>query len=295
MKKLGMMILLTGAAGKTGRAVLNNLIAAGVDTRVLTHTDEQGQNLLKIGAKEALSGELHDISLIQKAVRGVEKVYHICPNVSPEEFQIGRELILAARDAMVSHFVYHSVLHPHVEAMPHHWQKMRVEELLFTSGMDFSVIQPCAYMQNIIAGWRKIVETGIYTVPYSTSARISVVDLEDIGTVASKVLMDEKYKNGIYECSGPQALSQVEVAKVISEVIQQPVRAEQQDLNSWIANAHRNGMDSYQIDTLSKMFAYYDKFGLVGNPRILENILGKPPRTLNDFFAWYNQNSLENQ
>jgi NAD(P)H dehydrogenase (quinone) len=288
------MILLTGAAGKTGRAVLNKLIAAGVDTRVLTHTDEQGQNLLNIGAKEALFGEIQDVSLVQKAVRGVEKVYHICPNVSPEEFQIGRELISASRDAKVNHFVYHSVLHPQVEAMPHHWQKMRVEELLFTSGMDFSVIQPCAYMQNIIAGWRKIVETGIYSVPYSTSARISVVDLEDIGTAALKVLMEDKYRNGIYECSGPKAHSQIEVANVISEVIQQPVRAEQQVLTSWVADAQKNRMDSYQIDTLSKMFAYYDKFGLVGNPRILENIIGKPPRALKDFFAWYNQNSLEN-
>jgi|WetSurMetagenome_2_1015567.scaffolds.fasta_scaffold63552_5 uncharacterized protein YbjT (DUF2867 family) len=289
------MILLTGAAGKTGRAVLNCLVAAGIDTRVLTHTEEQGQNLLKIGAKEALSGEILDISLIQKAVRGVDKVYHICPNVSPDEFQIGRELISAARDAMVSHFVYHSVLHPQVEAMPHHWQKMRVEELLFTSGMDFSVIQPCAYMQNIIAGWRKNIETGIYSVPYSTSARISLVDLEDIGFAALKVLVEEKYRNGIYECSGPMALSQIEVANVIGEVIQQPVRAEQQDLKSWVADAQKNRMDSYQIDTLSKMFAYYDKFGLVGNPRVLENIIGKPPRALKDFFAWYNQNSLQNQ
>jgi NAD(P)H dehydrogenase (quinone) len=287
------MILITGAAGKTGRAVLKSLIAAGADTRVLTHTPEQGKSLLKIGAKEAICGEINNIDLVQKAVRGVEKVYHICPNVSPDEFQIGRELISAARDAKVSYFVYHSVLHPQVEAMPHHWQKMRVEELLFTSGMDFSVIQPCAYMQNIIAGWRKIVETGIYSIPYSTSARISVVDLEDIGSAASKVLVEDKYRNGIYECSGPMALSQIEVANVIGEVIQQPVRAEQQDLKSWVAGAQKNRMDSYQIDTLSKMFAYYDKFGLVGNPRVLENIIGKPPRTFKDFFAWYNQNSLQ--
>jgi NAD(P)H dehydrogenase (quinone) len=289
------MILLTGAAGKTGKAVLKKLVSVGAEVRVLTHTPEQAKNLKEMGAAEALNGEMQDIPLLQRAVKDVEKVYYICPNVSTDELRIGCKLISAANDAGVSHFVYHSVLHPQVEAMPHHWQKMRVEELLFTSGMDFSVLQPCAYMQNILAGWNSIIKTGVYSVPYSTSARISVVDLEDVGTAAAKVLIDERYKNGVFECSGPQALSQEEVAGIISEVIQQPVHAVKKDHQSWVTNAQRSGMDSYQVETLTKMFAYYDQFGLVGNPLVLESILGNPPRTLKEFFTWYNQNSLENQ
>jgi NAD(P)H dehydrogenase (quinone) len=286
-----MLILLTGAAGKTGRAVLKRLVSAGGETRVFTHTVEQAQELKRMGAKEVLYGDVHDISLLQIAVKGVEKVYHICPNVSPDEFEIGKEVITAAVRSGVGHFVYHSVLHPQVEAMPHHWQKMRVEEFLFTSGMDFSIIQPCAYMQNILTGWKSIVESGNYSVPYSTSARISVVDLEDVGEAASKVLMSESYKNGVFECSGPQALSQEEIAGVISEVIHRPVRAVNQNLQTWVDNAQRSGMDSYQVDTLAKMFHYYDQYGLVGNSRVLESILGRPARTLKEFFTWYNQNS----
>jgi uncharacterized protein YbjT (DUF2867 family) len=289
------MILLTGAAGKTGRSVLKALTSAGAEVRVLAHKPDQADDLLNAGANEALSGDIRDPLVLSEAVAGVEKVYHIFPNVSSDEFAVSQNLITAARSAGVSYFIYHSVLHPQVEAMPHHWQKMRVEELLFSSGMDFSVIQPCAYMQNILTGWKKIVETGIYSVPYATSARISVVDLEDIGCAAAKVLMEDGYKNGVFECSGPQTLSQEEVAGVISNVLQRPVRAENQDLQTWVANARRTGMDSYQVDTLVKMFAYYDIYGLVGNPRVLENILGKPTRTLKQFFTWYNQNSWENK
>jgi NAD(P)H dehydrogenase (quinone) len=289
------MILLTGAAGKTGRSVLKALTSAGAEVRVLAHKPDQGDDLLNAGANEALSGDIRDPLVLSEAVAGVEKVYHIFPNVSSDEFAVSQNLITAARSAGVSRFVYHSVLHPQVEAMPHHWQKMRVEELLFSSGLDFSVIQPCAYMQNIFSGWKKIVENGIYSVPYSTSARISVVDLEDIGEAAAKVLLEDGYKNGVFECSGPQALSQEEVAGVISDVLQRPVRAEKEDLQTWIAKARLSGMDSYQVDTLVKMFAYYDNHGLVGNPRVLENILGKPPRTLKGFFTWYNQNSWENK
>jgi len=286
-----MMILITGAAGKTGRAVVKRLVSAGAETRVLTHTAEQAQDLKRMGAKEVLYGDVHDIFLLQSAVKDVEKVYHICPNVSPDEFEIGNEVITAAVRSGVRHFVYHSVLHPQVEAMPHHWQKMRVEEFLFTSGMDFSIIQPCAYMQNILTGWKSIVESGTYSIPYSTSARISVVDLEDVGEAAAKVLMEEKFENGVFECSGPQALTQDQVAGVISGVIHRPVRAMNQDLQTWVENAQRSGMDSYQVDTLAKMFHYYGQYGLVGNSRVLESILGRPARTLKEFFTWYNQNS----
>ena len=57
----------------------------------------------------------------------------------------------AARRAGIRHLVYHSVLHPQVEAMPHHWQKMRVEEQLFAAGLPYTILQPAAYMQNVLA------------------------------------------------------------------------------------------------------------------------------------------------
>lgn len=285
------MILLTGAAGKTGKVVLKALVSAGAEVRVLAHKPDQADDLLNLGAKEALSGDIRDPLVLNRAVSRVEKVYHIFPNVSPDEYSVSRELIQNARLAGVIHFVYHSVLHPQVEEMPHHWQKMRVEELLFTVGMDFTILQPCAYMQNILAGWGSIKEKGVYSVPYSVSARISVVDLEDIGAAAAKILSEKGHHNAIYECCGPQPLTQTEVAEALSEVLDRPVRAETEKLQSWIRRAQNTGMEKHQLDTLAKMFNYYDKYGLIGNSRNLEYILGKPPRTLKEFFTWYNQNS----
>ena len=205
--------------------------------------------------------------------------------------KIGKKIIAAAREARVDHFVYHSVLHPQVEAMPHHWQKMQVEEALFNSGMDFTILQPCAYMQNILAGWKSITNQGIYSVPYSINAKISIVDLEDVGLAAAKVLTSEEFRNGIYELSGPQALSQIEVAETISKVLGTPVQAVKQELSVWISDARKSGMVNYQVETLVKMFEYYDKYGLVGNSQVLKMILRNPPRNLTEMITWYNQSS----
>ncbi|MGD2207623.1 MAG: NmrA family NAD(P)-binding protein, partial [Anaerolineae bacterium] len=124
------MILVTGAAGKTGRAVIRALAARGAAVRALVHRSGQVSKVEALGA-ETIVGDMRDGVAMDRAARGAHAVYHICPNVSPDEVTIGQTAITAARRAGVEHFVFHSVLHPQVEAMPHHWLKMRVEELLF--------------------------------------------------------------------------------------------------------------------------------------------------------------------
>ena len=147
------MILVTGAAGKTGQAVIRALVARGADVRALVHRPEQVPITAGLGARETIAGDLRDRAALARAAQGARVIYHICPNVSPDEVTIGRAAIAAARAAGVQHFVYHSVLHPQVEAMPHHWLKMRVEELLFQSGLAYTILQPAAYVQNVLAHW----------------------------------------------------------------------------------------------------------------------------------------------
>ena len=143
------MILIIGAAGKTGRAIIQALTKSGETVRALVHRSDQVSFIEALGVDDVLAGDLLDQSVMERAVRGVRAIYHIAPNVSPDEVSIGKTIIAAAQSADVERFVFHSVLHPQIEAMPHHWQKLRVEELLFESGLPFTILQPTAYMQNV--------------------------------------------------------------------------------------------------------------------------------------------------
>jgi uncharacterized protein YbjT (DUF2867 family) len=158
------MILVTGAAGKTGRAVISALIQRGFSVRALVHSRTQQEGFSSAREVEVVAGDLLSTNSIAKAVRGVEQIYHICPNVNPNELAIGKMMITAAKAEKVKLFVFHSVLHPQVEAMPHHWLKMRVEETLFTSHVPFTILQPGPYMQNILPELSAITEQGIYSV-----------------------------------------------------------------------------------------------------------------------------------
>ena len=281
------MILVTGAAGKTGRSVLKALAHFGVETRTLARNAEEAATIEKDLATEIVIGDLRDGLAMFTATQGVEQVYMICPNVVPDELEIVKRILTAAKQNGVRRIVYHSVLHPQVEAMPHHWQKMRVEEALFASGIDFTILQPCAYMQNILAGWNDIVQNGVYWVPYATSARISMVDLENIGEAAAIVLTETGHEYASYELAGPEALSQEEAATILGRELGREVAAVATDRAVWSEQAKAKNMDEYARTTLLKMFEYYENYDLVGNPRVLESLLGRPATRFSEFISWY--------
>ncbi|MCZ2127542.1 MAG: NmrA family NAD(P)-binding protein [Anaerolineales bacterium] len=282
------MILVTGAAGKTGQAVVRALSARGESVRAFVRRAEQVDQLLALGAAEAQVGEMLDPTDLQNAARGVKAIYHIPPNVSPHEVEMGERVIAAARSADAAHFVYHSVLHPQVQAMPHHWLKMRVEEALFASGLTFTILQPCAYMQNVLAQERSIRERGVYPVPYPTQTRLSLVDLEDVAQAAAVVLTEPDWYNAVIELVGAPGMTQDEIARALSEQLARSVTAQAVPLADWQAQARAAGLGEYQIETLSGMFRYYAQCGLSANPRLLQFLLNRPPTS----FAEYIQRTM---
>jgi NAD(P)H dehydrogenase (quinone) len=278
------MILVTGAAGKSGKAVVKALAAKGARVRALIRNPEHARALLALGAGEVSFGSFEDARGLSQAAAGVRAIYHICPNVSRDEIVYARAVAAAARTHGVRRFVFHSVLHPQIEAMPHHWQKMRVEEMLFVAGFDLTVLQPTAYMQNILGVWDGIVRDGVFKFPYPAETRLSLVDLDDVGEAAAIVLTQGSHGGATYELAGTPALSQAEVATLLSRVLGREVRAEEEPLAAWEARAHALGMGDYERATLAAMFRYYAKHGLIGNPNTLRWLLGRAPTNLASFF-----------
>jgi NAD(P)H dehydrogenase (quinone) len=276
------MILVTGAAGKTGRAVSRALVARGAAVRALVHRLAQSLAVEALGA-EVVVGDMRDRAAMDRAMQSVQAVYHICPNVSPDEVAIGRTVVGAARQAGVERFVYHSVLHPQVKAMPHHWFKMRVEELLFASGLAFTILQPAAYMQNVLAHWDRIVQEGLYPVPYPVETRLGLVDLEDVAKAAAIVLTEPGHASATYELAGPEALTQAEIANILGQQLGRAVHAQAVSQTDWERGARAAGLGDYQVETLLQMFRYYEQYGFWGNPRVLGWLVGHPPVTFAEF------------
>jgi len=277
------MILVTGASGKTGKAVVTALARAGAPTRALVRRASQIEVLTNLGAHEVMSANMRLTPELRRSVENIRAVYHICPNVNPDEVDIGRGVITAAKEAGVEHLVLHSVLHPQTEQMPHHWNKLRVEEALFESGLNFTILQPTAYMQNLLTGWKLITEGGVLRNPYPVETRLSLVDLEDVAEAAAMVLTKRGHTGATYELVSTLPLTQTEVAAILGDALGRPVRAEVEPHEAWAARARTAGLGDYQLATLIRMFQYYERYGLIGNPNMLRWLLGREPTALVEF------------
>lgn len=279
------MILLTGAGGKTGKAVIKALAARGAQVRAFVRNAAHEMALKEIGAREVVTGAMDDDAALMRAMDGVAAIYHICPNVSPDEVPFAEAVIVAAEAAEVPRIVYHSVLHPQIEAMPHHFAKMRVEELLFSSELNFTILQPTAYMQNILGEREHMTREGVFRVPYPVETRLSLVDLDDVAEAAASVLTGDGHAYATYELAGTPPLSQTEIADTFATMLGRPIRAEAESIKAWQQRARAAGLSDHAVTVLTKMFLSYANDGLKGNPNILGWLLGRPPTTLAEFAA----------
>lgn len=282
-------ILVTGAAGKTGLAILRRLQAAResgsatLPVRALARNAEQREALASAGVADVREGDLLDPHSLAAAVEGASTIYHICPNVHPQEIEIGTELVGLATAAGIERFVFHSVLHPQTRAMPHHWAKLGVEERLFESGLETTILQPAPYMQNVLAQWSVIVGSGRYEVPYAPATRVAMVDLEDVAEAAARVLTEEGHAGATYELAGEDLLDQTEIAAELARGLGREVVARALPRSEWAAAARAAGMPDQQVETLLAMFRYYERYGMTGNPNVLSALLERPATTFRAF------------
>jgi NAD(P)H dehydrogenase (quinone) len=277
-----MHVLITGASGKTGRSIINSLLKRSIATSALVHRTESIPEMKNLGVDNIIVGDLQDTNQMKMALRGIDCIYLIVSNMNPDEKEICSGIINLCKSLNVKRIVYHSVLHPQVSAMPHHWQKMQVEEMLFTSSLDFTILQPTAYMQNIL-GYRNSINSGIYPIPYPISSKISLVDLQDVAEAAAKVITESDHTNATYELVGTSPFTQIEVSDKLSHYLNTKVIAKELSLPDWESSPSVQNMNEYTRNTLKSMFQYYADYGLAGNNHVLSWLLGRQPNTLEQF------------
>lgn len=280
-----MTLLLTGAAGGTGRAVLAALKRRGARVRAMATREASAQALREAGADETALARFDDPAALATALRGIDTVFHIPPRMKPEEVDNGLAVIAAARAAGVRRIALHSVINSQVQAIRFHVHKRLVEEAAITSGLPWIIFQPTNYMQNVAWQWARLVERGELLFPYSAQAPISWLDLEDYAEGVARALVEPGFDHGTYEMVSAQApLNRQELAAIWSRMLGREVRATTMPLDDYMALPHWQGRDPREIAILRTMFEEFDRHGAPGgNWRVLALLLGREPTAYETF------------
>ena len=262
--------LVIGSAGKTGRAVTRTLLGRGVRVRAAVRRGSRGVPYAAELAPPVIV-ELTTGLGLEEAMRGVDAVYHLAPNVHPDEAGIAARVVESACAAGVSRFIFHSVLHPEDASMPHHVRKAQAEEVIRARLSSATVLRPAAYGQNLLSA----ALAGRMAVPYSIDAPFTNVDLSDVAEVAALVLTVAGHEGAIYELCGSESLTVREQARIAGDVLGRPVEASRISFEEWAAGPG-SGMSEQARQDLLAMFRAYDRDGLTGDATDLERLLRRP-------------------
>ena len=274
-------VLVTGAGGKTGRAVVAAVRERGAEVRAVVRDRDAHRDLAAPGV-ELVVADQRDPAALAAVLDGCGAVYAIAPNVSADEVAMGRAVIAAASRTGVERLCFHSVVHPQLTAMPHHADKGRVEEQVIESGLAWTILQPNAYLQNL-AGYRDELRAGRYQVPYATDRPSAMVDLADVAEVAARCLVEGLGVHATIELSGPGELAADDIAAAAARHLGIEVTASRQAPDDWAAANPQLPPDARE--RLRAMFAHYDRHGSPGDATVLRCLLGREPRGLDEVLA----------
>jgi uncharacterized protein YbjT (DUF2867 family) len=270
-------LLLTGANGRTGRAVLQALEARGAAVRAFVRDPAQADGVRALGADDVAVGDMQDGASVASAVEGCDTVIHIGPPMHPGEVAITARFVDAALANDVGHFVYYSVMHPFRRDVRHHSLKLDATEALVDSGVPYTVLEPSRYMQHLEPIWSAVRDEGVHAMPFGVDQRFSVVDLLDLAETTATVATEPGHLYASYELAGPEPLSQNEMAATIGEVLGREVTARRIPLDEMAAGAAARGIGEDRIAQMRAMNAHYDAHGFLGNPNVLTYLLNREP------------------
>ena len=268
------MIVVTAAGGSTGTAVVRALRARDHEVRAVVGSHRPRPDLDHTGAEVVVADLGGDPAGLPLA--GAQAVYLIWPNFEPSESAGAPTAFRAARDAGVGRVVYHSVLRPRLRAMPHHAAKDRAEEALDAAGVPWRVLQPCAYADNLDDAVRTAAGTGELRSPWGLRQAQSLVDLRDVAEAAAVLLTEDGLDGGTFEAVGPAPLTAPDLAAAMGEHLGRPVTA---------VDTRVPEQDDYAGRCLRAMFEWYRGHGFTGSPRVLTDLLGRPPRSYAEHLA----------
>jgi uncharacterized protein YbjT (DUF2867 family) len=154
-------ILVGGATGRQGSAVVDELLARGYRVRALTRKPE-GKKALGLQAKgvEVVQGNYADQVSLLAAMQGIERMFFYS-GFSRNEVAEGNNVISAAREAGIRQLVYSSGAAAAPENGIKGAAKMQVELALVDSGVPYTVFRPVAFMENFDRQKKRFIKSGI--------------------------------------------------------------------------------------------------------------------------------------
>lgn len=223
-------VLVSGATGRQGGAVIRNLMNQGWKLRALTRDPKSMASQTLIGqGVEVVQGDLEDSLSVERAARGAYGIYSVQDFWSvgtKREIQQGKNLADAAKKAGTAHFVYSSAGGAERNSgVDHFTSKWEVENYIRKLGLPATILRPVAFMENYYIDQVELrILKGTLADPIRADKPYQTIAVDDIGAFAALAFNKPQEFIGLeLEIAGSE-LTNLEAARVFSRVLGKPVK-----------------------------------------------------------------------
>lgn len=276
------MITVFGATGTTGAPLVEALLTRGARLRAVTVQPAKAAALVAKGCDAAVA-DFGDRDALERACQGAEKAYLVTPP-HQDMRRWKANAIAAAKAAGVRHVVMSTGLgaSPRARLTFGMWHS-ESQELLKDSGMDWTLVQPTYFRQNLLWQAENIVSDGVYY--DDLGGPVAWVDARDIADVAVEALLGAGHAGKAYGLTGAEALTSEEIASLLSEATGRAVTCASLPPNQAKAHMIANGMHADVAAAMVELASLAAKGYLAGIETTVSEVLGRPARRFRDFVA----------
>lgn len=244
-------VLVTGATGKTGAAVVRVLRDARWPVRaVVRKKDGRSDRLRQLGA-EIVVADLYSVEQVQSAMEGTDRAYY-CPPFQNHMIQSSIAFALAAAEAKLESVVLmsqwlSSPRHPSIMT-----RQTWLTDQLFSvlSGIPTTIVNPGYFADNYLRILGYAAHLGVFPV-LTCDSRNAPPSNEDIARVIASILMNpDSHCGKVYRPTGPELLSVQEMIKVMEKVLKRTIRPFPMPLWLLYKAARMQGVPAFQMSSL---------------------------------------------
>jgi uncharacterized protein YbjT (DUF2867 family) len=240
-------VLVLGASGNVGSALTRRLAAEGVGVRAFYDPSTPQRATLPDGVRE-IHGSFDDAAALADATAAAAAVFLLTPP-SPSQIAWQRAAIDAAVAAGVPRVVKLSAFESGADSPLHmgRWHH-HGEVALRASGLEWAILRPQYFMQNLLPALRAGLESGEWTGAASAELRLGIVDVEDIAAVAALLLTRSGHRDEVLIPTGPEALSFEDMAATLSAAAGRAIHYRQRPAADVAADLTARGWPAWHVE-----------------------------------------------
>jgi len=275
------MILLTGATGNIGTELVKLLVAKGVSLRVISRDEKKVAQL--DSRIERIIGDLHEVSVVQRALQGIDKLFMI-PILFDPNHEVDRLLINGARRAGVGHIVLVSSGAVRLGATNSIGALHREKELFIEeTGIPWTFLRPGGFMSNALRFWADTIKSQAKVFNPTGEGKTAPISPYDIAAVAAVALTNTGHGGNLYDLTGPELLSTSDQVSILSKVVGKPIQCIDIPIEVAAEGMSSNGVPKPLVESLSQLWRLVRNNEYPFQTSEVERLTGNPAQT---FETW---------